>query len=202
MLYIFLTLCNSFKINMLILNILVSILQKSNYCIQITANTCHERGFSSLNTCHFLRLKQYPVSLHTHCHFHSCSSGATSHFSHLSLHWQLIALIVPSAKVGSSTPFKHRSAPSFPLFFFPATHPHARLHNLFWGWVSPSKQAGLPAHQRSDSLVSSSTDRGFSRTELLRNFSQIPWSSQQFSCQEYCACIASAKLNEGVKLDS
>ena len=103
---------------MLILHILISILQKSNYCIQITANTSHERGFSSLNMHHFLRLNQHPVSLHTHCGSHSCPSGATSHISHRSPYRQLTAVTAPSAKAGSSTPLKHRSAASLPLTLF------------------------------------------------------------------------------------
>lgn len=106
------------RINIWILNILVSILQKSNYRIQITANTSHERGFSNLNPHHFLRLNQQAVSLHTHCGSHSCPSGAASHFSHLSPYRHLIALIVPRAKAGSSSPLKQSSAASLPLTLF------------------------------------------------------------------------------------
>lgn len=81
---------------MLTLNILISILEKSNYHIQITANTYHQRGFSDEYTktvpsvpSHLLLLPQPPIQC--------CISP----------------LMVPSAKA-QECPI----SPSFFFFFF------------------------------------------------------------------------------------
>lgn len=120
LLYVFLILPNSLRLTCYVQTFTFPCYR--NYRIRITANTSHKRGFSSLNTHHFFRLKQYPASLHAHwAPTAAHPSGAASHSSHLSLHRQLTALAVPSAQVGSSTPLAHSKqcpfSPSDPFSF-------------------------------------------------------------------------------------